>query len=84
MCYASSRDVSPILVFHDHDLDKTKADVDQIILVVRTAIAIKARRLPYINSVCVDQFMNSERSDGEAEQSQNPPHILNIFIVDTA
>jgi hypothetical protein len=84
MRYASSQDVLPIVVIHGRDLDKTKANVDKIILVVRTTLTIKMRRLTQINSVGVNQLTDFERSGGEAEHSQNPPYVLNVFVIDTA
>jgi hypothetical protein len=84
MRYASSQCLSSKVVLRGPNLDKPKANVDKIILLVRTTVTIKVRRLSKVNSVCVDQLINSERSGGEAKQSQNPPHVLNIVIVDTA
>ena len=83
MCYASGRGLLPIFVFRYRDLDKSEANVDKIILLVRTT-TIKMRRLTKINSVGVDQLFNRERSSGEAKHSQNPLHVLNIFICNTA
>jgi hypothetical protein len=84
MCYASREDALPIVAFRGRDIDKTEANVDKVILLVRTTVTIKPRRLVEINSVSFDQLINRQRSGGEAEQSQNPPYVLNIFICNTA
>jgi hypothetical protein len=64
-------------------IHKPKAYVNKVILLVTSTVTVKAWRLIKINSVCVDKLIYRERSRGETEDGQNPPHILCIFISDT-
>jgi hypothetical protein len=45
MCYASSQGRLPIVVDRSQNLDKAEANVDKIILLVRSTVTVKLRWL---------------------------------------